>query len=170
MNGTAAVIANMALIATFSCLAFVVFQDWKNERLRRNLVGWLALASVSVFLVWSFLSCAVMIRNLNRLDVTSVSEIDVGGQAIRDTGGLQQLVGGLNDCHWFLPMRGVGVGRTPFEVRLKSGKSYSFFVTNDYGRQAILVFTKTGKGLNGSRGYAASPRLLAAMKGLAPSF
>jgi len=172
MNGTPAVITNVGLIAICSCFSFVLFHDWKKEQLHRYLVGWLVFGMASIFLAWTFLSCAVMIRNLKRLDATNVSEIQVAGRAIADPHELRKLTAGLNECHWFLPTRSrtFALGRTALEIRLKSGQSYRFFVANDYGKQAILIFTEPGKGVKLSRGYAGSQHLLDAMKELDPQF
>ena len=101
--------------------------------------------------------------------VAEVAEIDIGGQTITDRSKIQPLVEGLNDCHWFFPTHGAGADRRDFWLRLKSGSSYGFFVANEYGKQAILVFTEPGRGIKPSHGYAASPRLLGAMRDFFPS-
>lgn len=166
MNGRQAILLCVVAVVGFSSFAFVLLRDWKRDRRVLSLAGGVLFALAATHLTAEFLSCARMISLLRELHVDEVVEIDIGGRTITDRGSVQPLVEGLNDCHWFFPTHGAGAERMDFWLRLRSGRSYGFFVANEYGKQAILIFTEPGKGLKASRGYAGSARLLRAMREL----
>jgi hypothetical protein len=172
MNGWHAVLADILVIVFFCGFALVLLDNWRKRRRYRDLAGSIIFALMSAVVIAEFLSCAATIRHFRTLDAKEVAEIDVGSRAITGPDELQTLVSGLNDCHWFLPerRRNFTLGLTVFQLRLKSGHSYSFFVGNEYGKQAILVFADPGKGIKWQRGYAGSQRLLGAMREVGVAF